>query len=175
MTELYNNAINENLLNEEWLLTNTAALDPEDWDDASSNVTLSPDTIVILAQHLNLSKVAEKNKIPESVLRIYADKLDWSIICADQPLREGFIEEFTDKVDWQCISEISQLSESFMERHADKLDWDMIAIYQAFSEDFYLKHQAKLAVENILSNKRLLWLDKNRSAELKTKKLQISK
>ena len=71
-------------------------------------------------------------------------KVYWNFISRSQKLSESFIEKYKDKVDWHNISIYQTLSEEFIEKHIDKVDWDNISKYQILSEDLIEKHKNKI-------------------------------
>ena len=65
--------------------------------------------------------MSKYQKLSESFIRKFQDKLDWSELSQNQILSEPFIREFQDKVDWYYISRYQELSEPFIREFQDKL------------------------------------------------------
>jgi len=90
-------------------------------------------------------RVSFCQKLPEDILREFADKVEWvKIISARQKLSESFIREFKDKVDWVQISVRQKLSEDFIREFSDKVDWVQISVRQKLSEDFIREFSDKV-------------------------------
>ena len=95
-------------------------------------------------------RVSFCQKLPEDILREFADKVEWvKIISARQKLSESFIREFKDKVDWTGISRRQKLSESFIREFKDKVDWVQISVRQKLSEDFIREFKDELDIRYI--------------------------
>ncbi|MFA7128496.1 MAG: hypothetical protein WC136_04945 [Sphaerochaeta sp.] len=95
-------------------------------------------------------RVSFCQKLPEDILREFADKVEWvKIISARQKLSESFIREFKDKVDWVQISRRQKLSESFIREFKDKVDWVQISVRQKLSEDFIREFKDELDIRYI--------------------------
>jgi len=95
-------------------------------------------------------RVSFCQKLPEDILREFADKVEWvKIISARQKLSESFIREFKDKVDWTGISRRQKLSESFIKEFKDKVDWVQISVRQKLSEDFIREFKDELDIRYI--------------------------
>ena len=58
----------------------------------------------------------------------------------DQKLPESFIEKFKDKINWEYISQYQKLSENFIEKFKDKVNWQYISQYQKLSPKFIIKN-----------------------------------
>src|SRR5574343_423060 len=71
-------------------------------------------------------------------------EFDWDHILINQKLSESFIEKYSNKVDCKCISEYQTLSEEFIGKHKDKVNWYLISQYQKLSEEFIEKHINKI-------------------------------
>ena len=69
---------------------------------------------------------------------------DWFWISRFQKLSESFIREFQDKVNWGGISECQKLSEDFIREFQDKVSWYRISRYQELSESFREEFKDKL-------------------------------
>src|SRR5574343_646664 len=94
-------------------------------------------------------------KLSESFIDKYSDKLDWDYISEYQKLSEEFIEKHKDKVNWGYISKYQKLSEEFIEKHYYKVNWDMISRYQKLSEEFIEKHFDKVDWDRISEYQKL--------------------
>ena len=70
--------------------------------------------------------------------------VEWYYISEYQKLSESFIEKYSDKVNWRNISKYQNLSESFIEKYTDEICWYNILTYQKLSESFIEKHKNKL-------------------------------
>jgi hypothetical protein len=92
----------------------------------------------------NWGCISEYQKLSESFIEKYSDKLNWDYISKHQTLSEEFIEKYNDKVNWWNISKHQKLSEKFIEKHYDKVCWDYVSIYQTLSEEFIEKHNDKV-------------------------------
>ena len=79
----------------------------------------------------------------------------WYYISIHQKLSESFIEKYDDKVHWRHISQYQTLSEKFIKKHSNKVDWGNISIYQKLSEEFIGKHKNKVDWRWISSNQKL--------------------
>jgi hypothetical protein len=69
----------------------------------------------------------------------------WWYISYLQKLSESFIEKYKDKVDWSRVSLYQKLSEDFIEKYEDKVDWYCIFKYQKLSPEFKEKWKHKNA------------------------------
>ena len=98
----------------------------------------------------NKIKIVEEIKDIEKFFNDYISKnegiikYNWNRLSSNQKLSESFIEKFSDKVDWYRISLYQKLSESLIEKHADKVNWVNISQYQKLSESFIEKYKNKL-------------------------------
>jgi hypothetical protein len=79
----------------------------------------------------------------------------WSWISEYQKLSESFIEEFKDKVDWLYISRCQILSEPFIEKYKEKLERNYISQYQKLSESFILNNIEYIDVYFLGKNKSI--------------------
>ena len=50
-------------------------------------------------------------------------EVNWSYISRCQKLSESFIDKYSNKIYWWYISECQKLSEEFIEKYSDKLSW----------------------------------------------------
>ena len=75
-------------------------------------------------------------KLSESFIRDFQDKVNWFLISRYQNPSEDFIREFKDYVDWYYISGLQKLSEDFIREFKNKVDWAYISAYQKLSESF---------------------------------------
>ena len=87
--------------------------------------------------------ISKYQKLSESFIREFQDKVDWEWISKYQKLSESFIREFQDKVDWYWTSKSQKLSESFIREFQDKVDWYWVSKYQKLSEDFIREFKNK--------------------------------
>jgi hypothetical protein len=94
-------------------------------------------------------------KLSESFITEFKDKVDWTCISYYQKLSESFITEHKDYVDWNYISYNQKLSESFISEHKDKVYWDCISYYQKLSESFIIEFKDKVNWDRISSNQKL--------------------
>ena len=89
-------------------------------------------------------RLMSNQKLSESFIEKYSDKVYWYNISIYQKLSEEFIDKHINKVNWYLISEYQKLSESFIEKHNNKVDWYRISEYQKLSESFIEKHSDKV-------------------------------
>lgn len=100
-------------------------------DFIENNIELFEDYFYLLSEH---------QKLPESFMEKYKEKIDWKIISRKQKLSESFIEKYKDKLDWESISFYQSLSESFIEKHQDKINLNSILWYsEKISRSFFEK------------------------------------
>ena len=97
-------------------------------------------------------------KLSESFIEKFKDKVDWVTISAFQKLSESFIEKFKDNVSWYDISCHQKLSESFIEKFKDKVDWQLILQSQILSKQFI----QKMIKNNIISSQMVSIYCKNK-------------
>ena len=84
----------------------------------SELVKIPPDGIGVgLYQH-----DVNSQKLSESFIREFKNKVNWYWISMSQELSEDFIREFQDKVDWSRISIYQKLADSFKEEFKDRLN-----------------------------------------------------
>lgn len=88
--------------------------------------------------------ISKYQKLSESFIHEFQDKVNWFWIAIRQKLSEPFIREFQDEVDWDCISKYQKLSEDFIREFQDKVDWLYISMSQKLSEDFIREFQYKV-------------------------------
>ena len=69
--------------------------------------------------------------------------IDWYHISKYQKLTESFIEKYKDKLDWYNISVYQELTESFIDKYADKVYWFIIISYHKLTHEFLEKHLYK--------------------------------
>ena len=113
----------------------------EQWVDISANQKLSESFIREFQDKVYWNWISTYQKLSESFIREFQNKVDWDWISSYQKLSEDFIREFQDKVDWEWISKYQKLSESFIREFQDKVDWYEISRYQNLSEDFIREFQ----------------------------------
>jgi hypothetical protein len=89
-------------------------------------------------------------KLSESFIREFQDKLKWKMVSSHQKLSENFIREFQDKVHWASISEFQELSEDFISEFQDKVKWNKITKYQNLSKEFIEEFSLVVSKYNIL-------------------------
>jgi hypothetical protein len=111
--------------------------------------------------------ISEKQKLSESFIRDFQDKLDLLKIASHQDLSEDFIREFKDKFNWKIICCHQKLSENFIREHQDYVNWNQISYHQDLSEDFILEFKDKLNMQSILNKQKV-------SVEFLTKKLDLT-
>ena len=111
------------------------------WRLISRSQKLSESIIEKYIDKLNWNSISEYQTLSEEFIEKYIDKVDWIYISKYQKLSEEFIEKHIDKVYWVYISVYQKLSESFIERNIDKVDWYWISEYQKLSEEFIEKHK----------------------------------
>ena len=68
----------------------------------------------------------------------------WADISVDQKLSESFISEFKDKVNWLSISMYQKLSEPFIREFQDKVYWWYISKHQKLSNEFIEEFKDRL-------------------------------
>ncbi len=68
----------------------------------------------------------------------YSDKFNWNnfLFYKYQKLSESFIREFKDKIDWFIISRFQKLSENFIKEFQDKIVWNWFKDNNLLSEEF---------------------------------------
>ena len=88
--------------------------------------------------------ISKHQKLSESFIRDFQDKVNWAGISRHQKLSEPFIRDFQDRVDWYWNSERQKLTESFIHEFQDKVNWDLISKYQKLSEPFIHEFQNKV-------------------------------
>jgi len=67
-----------------------------------------------------------------------------------QKLSESFIDKFQDRVDWHYISIYQKLSEEFIKKFQGKLNLYYISKYQKLSQAFIKKYNIKISENNWL-------------------------
>jgi hypothetical protein len=98
-------------------------------------------------------------KLSESFIEKYQDRILWNNISKYQKLSEPFIEKHQNRVNWNNISKYQKLSEPFIEKHQNRVNWYKISKYQKLSEGFIKKYNL-----TIISNS---WLYKSYEEKLK--------
>jgi hypothetical protein len=88
--------------------------------------------------------ISEYQKLSESFIREFSDKVDWENISQFQKLSEEFIIEFFDKVNWYNISKYQKLSEKFIRENSNKVSWYLISFFQKLSEAFIIEFSDKV-------------------------------
>ena len=88
--------------------------------------------------------ISRYQKLSESFIREFQDKVDWYWISIRQKLSEDFIREFQGKVDWDWISEYQRLSEDFIRDFQYEVYWWFISTCQKLSESFIREFQDKV-------------------------------
>ena len=99
--------------------------------------------------------ISSHQKLSESFIREFQDKIDWEWISIYQNLSEDFIREFQHKVNWYWISIYQNLSENFIREFQDKVNWYRISVHQKLSEPFIREFQHKVNWNRILKYQKL--------------------
>lgn len=84
--------------------------------------------------HYFIKDLCKVQKLSESFIRDFKDKVSWSTICVYQKLSEPFMEEFIEYLDWKNVAIYQQLSPEFIKKHIDLLDSRLINRYQYLPE-----------------------------------------
>lgn len=91
------------------------------WDLLSGHYSFSVDLLRIYQHRVNWSILLGRNSFDENLLREMAPNFStqkcWSIVCEKQKLSESFIHEFADKVDWENIALYQKVSGKFLLDH----------------------------------------------------------
>jgi hypothetical protein len=74
----------------------------------------------------------------------------WWNIAICQKLSESFIREFQDKLKWKMVSSHQKLSENFIREFQDKVKWNKIKKYQNLSKEFIEEFSLVVSKYNIL-------------------------
>jgi hypothetical protein len=93
----------------------------------------------LIDEMLNLAKKLNLNATKENVVELL-NQSNWYNVSLYQKLSETFIAKFADKVDWNNISSNQILSEKFIEKYTDQVYWKYISQYQKLSEEFIERH-----------------------------------
>ena len=88
--------------------------------------------------------ISKYQKLSESFIREFQDKVDWYWTSKSQKLSESFIREFQDKVDWYWVSKYQKLSEDFIREFENKAGWVYISAYQKLPESFIREFKDKV-------------------------------
>lgn len=93
--------------------------------------------------------ISWSQKLSESFIEKYKDKVDWVWISKYQKLSESFIGRYQDRVDWVCVSKYQYLSEKFIEKYRNKINWDLVSEYQFISKFFIKKYRYRINMKFI--------------------------
>jgi hypothetical protein len=63
----------------------------------------------------------------------------WITVSQNQKLTESFIEKYSDKLNWDSLVRYQSLSDGLMRKHSDKLNWWTVAYFQKYSEEFLIE------------------------------------
>lgn len=126
-----------------------------DWEYISECQKLSESFIEKYQDKVDWMSISEGQKLSEQFIDKFKDKVDWDYISIYQNLSEPFIDKYKDKVNWVWISKYQKLSESFIGRYQDKVDWVYISAYQKLSESFIEKYQDEVNWDYISKNQKL--------------------
>ena len=121
----------------------------EQWVDISADQKLSESFIREFQDKVDWLNISASQKLSEDFIREFKNEINWYCISAHQKLSENFIREFKNYVYWHCISVFQKLSENFIREFQDKVDWDYISEYQKLSENFIREFKDKLNLNKI--------------------------
>ena len=112
--------------------------------------------------------ISSCQKLSESFIREFQDKVDWDWISSYQKLSESFIREFKDKVSWCWISMCQKLSEPFIREFQDKINWCQISEYQKLSNEFIEEFKDRLGINEIKDSWHYKTTDEKKQAVMDT-------
>jgi hypothetical protein len=117
-------------------------------------IAIDPDSLF----GLDWENLIRHHYVSEDVLRSYADRLDlcWGVICSSQKLSESFMRDFSDKLHWDDICSYNELSEEFIFDFKDRVNWSILSMKKEFSLDFLEKLKDKIKWEHYLQKFLLL-------------------
>ena len=138
------------------------------WEDISSHQKLSESFIREFQDKVDWDWISSYQKLSESFIREFKDKVSWFYIPVCQKLSESFICEFQNKVDWGWISKHQKLSESFIREFQDKVNWNRISMYQKLSEDFIHEFTDRLDLNRIKHSWHYKTTDEKKQAVIAT-------
>lgn len=81
------------------------------------------DSVDIPDRFVDWTKLCESNEWTVDLAIAKPEYMNWNAISRFQRLDESFIERFQDKVNWAEVSIYQNLSESFIKKFQDKVDW----------------------------------------------------
>lgn len=79
-------------------------------------------------------------ELEEYIANNELNSTDWYTISKYQKLTETFIEKYKDKVVWKSISKYQKLTEPFIDKHSDRVDWYSILKYKKVSYELLERH-----------------------------------
>lgn len=106
-------------------------------------------------------------KLSENFIREFQNKVDWYWICMYSKLSESFIREFQNKVQWDIISQYQKLTEDFIREFKDKVDWKYISYYQKLSTEFISEFNLQDKINELKPNNTLYWTKEEKLEFLK--------
>lgn len=107
------------------------------------NLKLSNEIISNLTEP-NWESISKYQKLSDSIIRQFSDKIDWDYISMYQHLSEDIVKEFENKVNWYCIFKYQPLSEEFIRQYKHKSNLEWISKYQRLSSDFIKEFKVKI-------------------------------
>ena len=98
-----------------------------DWNLLSANYDFSIDMLRIYFHRVNWAMILRRIVFPEDFLREMASSFGeyWDIVSKHQKLSESFIHDFANKVDWENIMLYQNVSGRFLEEHKLYIDSDV--------------------------------------------------
>jgi hypothetical protein len=135
------------------------------WNHISVFEKLSESFIRKFKDKLDWSNISKFQKLSESFIKEYKHYVDWYNISKFQKLSESFIREFKDKIVWHVILKHQKLSENFIREFKDKVDWTYISSYQKLSDEFWEEFKEQLGDK--LKNNLLYWTNEEKLELLK--------
>jgi hypothetical protein len=145
------------LLNDLGFDKNEDEITKKEWDRISIHPFLTEEYVFLFKNKLNCSLVLDYHNFSEDFLRKLIDDsfCDWLSLSSSQKLSESFIRDFEDKVDWKHISYCQMLSEDFIREFKDRVNWHNISCSQALSESFIREFKNEISWEKVTDYKAL--------------------
>ena len=109
-------------------------------------------------KNMKMHDILKNYKVSEDFIKEFMGHIaaySWGTVSGCQKLSESFIREFQDKLDWMWISIYQKLSESFIIEFKEKIRWSYISENQILSEEFLLKHRDSLNYYCLVKNKNI--------------------
>jgi hypothetical protein len=108
-------------------------------------------------EYIDWDNAIQYHKIPEIIIRRVIDKItDWHALVVKQKLSESFMRKYADKIEWDTASSRQILPEPLIEDYIDKVDLVKIVRYQKYLSDAFMrKHIKQLSISGLVEYQKL--------------------